>query len=244
MNAHAQNPRAVIGDNRAPFEIHEEKIMGLFDEARNFLDGDPIETQEMADAVGKILDLTRKAKKAADEQRAAEKKPHMDAAKAVDDLWKPIIGRADLATDAAKKALAPFLEAQEKAKREKAERLRKEAEEKAHAAQEALRASQGDLTARADAEDMLTAAKAAEKAAGKAEKSGARAAGGGRAVTLRTVYESEVTDYHALALHIWRTDADALKPFLAEYAAKKTRQSPDAARALPGVTVHENKVPV
>jgi hypothetical protein len=85
----------------------------------------------MADAVSKLLDMIRKAKKEADDFRAAEKKPHDDAAKAVQEKWKPLITRCDLAADAAKKALTPYLEAVEREKRAVAEAARKAADEQA-----------------------------------------------------------------------------------------------------------------
>src|SRR3546814_6319433 len=46
-----------------------------------------------ADAVGKLLDMIRQAKKAADEQRVIEKKPYDDAAKAVQTKYKPLIDK-------------------------------------------------------------------------------------------------------------------------------------------------------
>jgi hypothetical protein len=103
MNA-ASAAIAIPGHNNppTPFDECERKVFDLFDEAKNFLDGEAITTQDMADAVSKLLDMIRKAKKEADDFRAAEKKPHDDAAKAVQEKWKPLITRCDLAADAAR----------------------------------------------------------------------------------------------------------------------------------------------
>lgn len=234
------NAIATIGHNYppTPFDDCERKVFDLFDEAKGFLDGEAITTQDMADAVSKLLDMIRKAKKEADEFRAAEKKPHDDAAKAVQEKWKPLIVRCDLAADAAKKALTPYLEAVEREKRAKAEAARKAADEQARAAQEALRASRDDLAAREQAEAMLDAAKKAEVAASRAEKDKAQGKGGTRAVSLRTTYAAEVTDYTALARHIWQQDAASLNAWLDEYAAQKVRAG---RRDLPGVNVIEKK---
>lgn len=236
----AENPRAVMGANNppTPFDECERKVIDLFDEAKNFLDGEPIATQDMADSVSKLLDMIRKAKKEADEHRVAEKKPHDLAAAAVQEKWKPLLTRCDLAADAAKKALTPYLEAVEAEKRAKAEAARREAEDKARAAQEAMRASRDDLAAREEAEALLADAKKAEAAASRAEKDKAQGKGGARAVSLRTSYRAEVTDYRALAAHLWTDDRDALIEFLDGYAATKVRAG---ARNLPGVAVREIK---
>jgi hypothetical protein len=238
-------PHATIGHNRPPVDIFEERIVGLFDEAKNWLDGEPVTAQAQADELGKLLDMIRTAAKEADAQRKVEKKPYDDAAKAVQDAWNPLLKRCEIAADTVKKALAPFLAEQDRIAREAAAAARREAEEKAAAARAAFQASDvTDLSAREEAERLAREAKDAEKIAGKAEKVKAGAQGGARAVSLRTVYAAQVTDYQALARHVWTTDPEALRAFLDEYAAAATRRSPDAARALPGVTVTESKVAV
>jgi hypothetical protein len=239
MNA-ASAAIAVPGHNNppTPFDDCERKVLDLFDEAKNFLDGEPISSQDMADAVSKLLDMIRKAKKEADDFRAAEKKPHDDAAKAVQEKWKPLITRCDLAADAAKKALTPYLEAVEREKRAVAEAARKAADEQAQAAQEALRASRDDLAAREQAEAMLAEAKKADAAASRAEKDRAQGKGGARAVSLRTTYVAEVGDYTSLAKWVWQHDAETLREWLDEYAAQKVRAG---RRDLPGVNVIEKK---
>src|SRR3546814_11674822 len=109
----------------------------------DLLDGEPIKAQGQADAVGKLLDMIRQAKKAADEQRVIEKKPHDDAAKAVQTKYKPLIDKCELAASVAKKALVPWLEHLEAEQRADAERKRKEADEARQAALEAERAEIG-----------------------------------------------------------------------------------------------------
>lgn len=239
MNA-ASAAIALPGHNNppTPFDDCERKVLDLFDEAKNFLDGEPITTQDMADAVSKLLDMIRKAKKEADDFRAAEKKPHDDAAKAVQEKWKPLITRCDLAADAAKKALTPYLEAVERERRAVAEAARKAADEQAKAAQEALRASRDDLAAREQAESMLAEAKKAESVASRAEKDKAQGKGGARAVSLRTTYVAEVTSHTDLARWIWQHDPVSLFDWLEEYAAQKVRSG---RRDLPGVNVIEKK---
>jgi hypothetical protein len=86
--------------------------------------------------------MLRKARKDADEARVAEEKPHDDAAKAVQQKWKPLLDKCELAETTAKKALTPYLEAKEAQQRAEAEALRKAAEEAAERAREAHQAPQ------------------------------------------------------------------------------------------------------
>src|SRR3546814_19602976 len=65
------------------------------------------------------------------------KKPHDDAAKAVQTKYKPLIDKCELAASVAKKALVPWLEHLEAEQRADAERKRKEADEARQAALEA-----------------------------------------------------------------------------------------------------------
>jgi hypothetical protein len=65
--------------------------------------------------------MLRKARKDADEARVAEKKPHDDAAKAVQAKWTPLLDKCELAETTAKKALAPYLIAKEAAQQAEAE---------------------------------------------------------------------------------------------------------------------------
>jgi len=237
---------ATIGHNNppepTPFERAEAQIIALFDEAKNWLDGEGITSQAQADDVSKLLDMIRKAKKAADEARAEEKRPYDEAAKEVQERYKPLLTRCDLAADAAKKALAPYLAKIEAEKRAKAEAARREAEEKARAAQEAIRAAAlTDLAAREKAEALIQDAKKADAAAKRAENDKAHAKGGSRAVGLRTTYRPVMTDGREAARHYWierRADVEAFFLSLAEKDVNAGK------RSIPGFEIIEEKVAV
>ncbi|WP_201829651.1 hypothetical protein [Microvirga zambiensis] len=244
MNATAA--LAVIGHNNppepTPFERAEAQIIMLFDEAKNWLDGEGIATQAQADDVSKLLDMIRKAKKAADEARVEEKRPHDEAAKEVQEKYKPLLTRCDLAADAAKKALAPFLEKLEAEKRAKAEAARREAEGKARAAQEAIRAAQAtDLAAREAAEALIQDAKKAEAVAKRAENDKAHGKGGSRAVTLRTTYRPVLKDAREAARYYWKTRQSELEAFLLTLAEKDVRAG---QQDIPGFDIIVEKVAV
>jgi chromosome segregation ATPase len=243
------NPRAVMGANNppepTPFDVAKEEVDGLYGEAALWLDGAKVEDQKTADAIAKLLNMLRAAEKSADSARKVEKEPHDKAAKAVDAKFKPLLERVKLASDACKKALAPWLEKLEAEKRAAAEKARQEAEAKARAAQDALRAADAaNLAARAEAEELVKQAKKAEAAASRAEKDTANASGGvGRAVSLRTVYRAEVADYTAAARHFWKAAPDEMRAFVQKLAEDTVRSAGSNAPtlAIPGVIVHTEK---
>lgn len=255
---HVPNPRAVMGDNNppelSPFEKSQQEITDLFNEAKHWLDGEPIANQEQADMVGLLVQKIRAAIKTADERRTVENKPFDDGKAEVQARYNPLIadtkttkGKGPMALDVCKQALAPWLAKVDEAKRAEAERLRKEAEEKAAAAAEALAASRSntaDLESREEAERALEQAAKAERFAKKAEKSTAQASGGaGRAIGLRTVYSAEVTDLNAAAWHFLALCPDEVRPAIQRLADDAVRSAGKAAESLsiPGVVIRAEK---
>lgn len=246
MNAILADAPAPAGHNNPPeptaFEAFETHIGDLFEEAKNHLDGAGVNTDAEAEAVSKLLDLIRTASKDADKARVEEKKPHDDAGKAVQAKWKPLLERAELAVTTCKKALAPFLAQKEAEARAAAELARQAAEEKARQAAEAMRAAElTNLEAREHAEALVKDARRAEAAANKAEKARPQAAGGARAVTLRTTYRPELVSPSDALKHYVATRPDAIKACLQQLAETDVREG---KRALPGFTIHEEKVVV
>ena len=244
----AENPRAVIGDNQAPaeptpFELSRDEIEGLWMEATNFLDGEPITTQPLADAVGELMDKLRQAEKRADERRKAEAKPHDEAKAEIQARYNPLIqdkkGKAALAIATCKAALKPFLDAQEAEKRAIAEKARQEAEAKQKAAQEAFRAAQhDDLVKRAEAERLLMEAAKAQRAANKAENDKASVKGGARAISARPRWVAALADRREAARFMWTEcpeEFDALLTKLGQDFVNAGR------RTLPGFVISEER---
>jgi hypothetical protein len=124
--------------------LFAEEIEDLLLEARNYLDGEPIANEDQASAVSSLLNRLRRVANDADDARKDEKRPHDEAAKAVQGKWKPILDKADLAATAAKQALAPWLQQVEAKQREEAEAARREADRLAAIAAE-LHASSGAI---------------------------------------------------------------------------------------------------
>lgn len=230
-----------------PFEMSEVEIGDLYAEAKNWLDGEPVASQAHADALSKLIDDLRKASGLADERRKTENEP-FDAGKAeVQARYAPLIadtksikGKAVLAIDMAKKALAPWLQKLDAEKQAAAAKARAEADEKMRLAQEALRASQvADLEKREAAEALLREAAKSDAAATKAENSKAHATGGSRAMGLRSVWRAKMTDGRAAAGHYWTTRRAEVDAFFQGMADADVRAG---KREIPGFLVLETRV--
>ena len=235
-----------------PLDLSKQEIDDLFDEAKNWLDGAGVQSQADADGVSKLIDKLRKAANLADERRIEMKRPYDEAAAAVQEMFNPLIaglkdkkaktkGKAVIAIETAKQALAPWLEAVEAKQRAEADAARiaaEAAQEAAHAAMREARAA-SDLEAREAAEALVQQAKAAEKVATKAENAKAHATGGTRAIGLRTVYRAEVTDMRDWARFAWTAFPTEMAEFFTGLAERKVAAG---NHQLPGVVVHIDRV--
>lgn len=227
----------MIGHNGGPTPF--EQLEDLFLEARNWLDGSTVQSQAEADAIGKIVNASRTIAKALDAMRVEEKRPHDEAAKAVQEKFKPHLSRCDLIADACKKALTPFLQKLEAEKREKERLAREEADKKRAEAEAAIRAAkQSDLEERERAEALLRDAKKAEAIATRAESDTAKAKTGGRSMSLRTSYRPELINSTEAARHYWTTRKADFDELLTRFAKEDIASG---KREIPGFTVHEIK---
>lgn len=230
-----------IGDNLPPdpFTLISESIEDLLLEANNYLDGKEIENEEQEAAVASILTRLRREANAADDQRKAEKKPHDDAAKAVQIKWNPLLEKADVAVTTAKSALTSYLRKKDEAQRAAARALQEEAEQAALAAVRTAEVANPDSLADQTALRVRREAAAAlTKAAARAGKQRAQAKGGERAVGLRSVWTPALVDPCAALKHYRERQPDELKAWLLEQAQKDVR---NGARSIPGFTITESK---
>lgn len=221
---------ATIGHNQppepTPFEALQIHVADLMETAQGFLDGEPITTQAVADEVGRLLDAARQAEKATEAQRKIEAKPFDDGKAEVQARYKPLAATCELVASTAKKALAPFLAAEQARKDAEAESARRIADEAAARAREALQASGSDLLAREAAEALLKDAKKAEGAASRAGKDKAMVAGGLRSVSLRTNWNTTVSDFTAFARWAWEHRRAEYEAFLRDLAQREGRRGP------------------
>lgn len=239
-----------IGDNSGeadPFDMLKIELAGEIEQVADFLKS-PVTTQAAADRLGiwskRLSDIAKRG----DTMRVAEKEPHLTASRDVDAKFRPAIDDAKDWMAKAKKATEAFLiakkreeEARARAAAAEAERLRREAEEVARAAQkaEAERAAAGEVedeteaAKRKDAEEasrveLIRQAQEAERAA---EVRNSTAGRTGARVALRTEKRAKIVDFDAcLAALKNRAEIQEIVQSLANRAVK-------SGFDLPGVEV-------
>lgn len=218
----AENPRAVPCDNSGDADAAEAMRLELLGEkelADQFL-AKPITSQEAADQVAvwskRISDLRSRADKAFQ----AEKAPHLEAGRLVDEKWR-WRQDAEALVRKLKNHVTPWLE---KLRADERERARKAAEEARRQQEEATRlaaeAQAGDEEAAAQAEEARARAAETAKAA-EVQRTGAGRTGA--KVSLRTVTEIVITDPVALAT--FYAGLPELNPDLKEVLLKLARRN-------------------
>lgn len=216
-----------------PSEEALREISDLFGEAVNFADGEPIDSVDMHDAITLLYDRIHESGKRADALRASEKKPHDDAAAAVQAKYKPALAKVNQAKAALGELLAAW---RKRIADEKAAAAKRKADEAAKVkaeAEAAIRATSGNLEARVAAEELLAHAKSVEKDAKRADKAATTGTG------LRSVWVATLVD-EGLALD-WAFDRapDDFKALVQRMADAVVRAG---VRVVPGFKVEETKV--
>ncbi|WP_457797591.1 hypothetical protein [Methylocystis sp. S23] len=135
-----------MGDNSQNLEPHEAlqaDINNLADAARDWLKsiGGKITTQEQADKAANYATEFGKLEKRGQDKHKAEKAPHLEAGRAVDAAWKPVIDLADQKKRFMKKAFETWAVEEQRKRSEEAARLRAEQERQAAEARAAAKAA-------------------------------------------------------------------------------------------------------
>jgi hypothetical protein len=243
---------AVTMSNNAPdddsYEGIEAQIETMAREAERLMRAGPAKSQLIANEASDVADKLGKLYTKADKAREAEKRPHLEESRKVDDKWRPLTSAASIYKQLKDKVIEPFLKAQ-KAAKEKAER---EAREKAAEAARVAAAAEAEAErlAREAASDedadaaneAIARAEAAKEKVAQAEtevkaiaetpvKAGTR----GRATSLRTVTTVTIIDYDAaLAFFKERDQVRELVQTLANVAVK-------AGFTVPGTKVTKDQ---
>jgi len=241
---------AGIGHNSGaapdPFVAHLMSINDAYDDAKLWLDGEKVQTQEQADALGKLYTMLDEAQKAADEQRVILKRPHDQAAAAVQAQWKPLVDKADKARKGVKLAVQRWNDHLAEIQRIEAERVREEARKlaaEAQAAHEAaIRANNLEALEQAEqqlgnADTLADMARRAEQAKAVTKTGGARGIG---KVPTRWVgrLADEPTAAQQLARHYWQTkNAEVVELYL----ALALKDIAVGARTIPGMIIAQEK---
>lgn len=238
------NPMAVKGHNSDGAADEKAEVFKgideLYEEAKHWADGAEIENAQQHDAITAIREAMHDLGKKADDLRIAEKKPLDDAVKAIQDEFNPYIQKGKGKVDRAKKCLDDVLAkwriAEQRRKDEIARKEREEAEAERRAAQEAIRASAGNLMAREEAEEKLARAKQTENFARRAERDANTRTG------LRTVKRMEFEDKNDRSSALdWAFEHDAERFYA--LSIEMAREYHGATRKCPpGFKIVEEKV--
>lgn len=231
---------ATIGHNappEPPYVAIFQEIDDLYDEAKNLADGEEIDSAALADMVTGIHDKLHALGKKADELRVEEKRPLDEAVAAIQSKFNPYIqpkkGKVDLAKSALGTLLAAWRKKLADEKAAEAAAAAAKAEEARRTAQEAIRASAGNLAEREAAEETLKEAKALERQASRANKAATTGTG------LRKVYSAEIADEEKAM--DWAYN-HAPGEFVALALSLANEQVRAGARSVPGFVVKEDVV--
>lgn len=234
---------AGIGHNAPPADPFDELVKeldDLYDEAKNFCDGEPIDSEEMAAVITELHDRIHECGKRAEALRVDEKKPLDDKIAAIQARFHPLIGNTKagkgkviLAKEACQNLLTPWRQKVAAEKAAEAARIAAEAEAAKLAAQEAMQASAGNLAEREAAEELLADAKALEKTARRSEKAATTGLG------LRTVWEAVLENEEVAMDWCWGRARDEVLAVAQRNADELVRSG---VRQVPGFVVRERKV--
>lgn len=229
------------GHNGGPPLDDEAAIMSaiddLYGEARNWADGEPIASQEVADAITKLHDGLHDLGKRGDELRIEEKRPWDEKVDAVQAKWNPYVqpkkGRVAVAKAALSELLTAWRTAVAAKAAEEAAAKRAEAERLAEEAQAAIRASAGNLAERELAEEKLAEAKDANKWANRAEKKATTGTG------LRTTWVTTIADEAEALTWAYEHRPDEFLALALSLAESEVRVG---KRKIAGFNIEERKI--
>lgn len=228
-----------------PFEDVEKTINDLYEEAKNFADGEPIATEGQAKAVSALIDGLRKATTEADNARKEENKPFDAGKKAVQDKYNPLIGKtksltgkAPLAIELCKEALKPWMLKLEAEQAERERIAREQAEQAERKKQEALAKRTESLEDAEEAEAAIQHADAAAASHKATTKDRPNVKGGSRAIGIKTSCYPEMTDASQAMTHYWKTRREDLEEVILAFAQQDVRAGKGP---IPGFVIRENK---
>jgi len=237
------NSAAPIGHNIPPLsacETVKQEIEDLFDEAKIFADGEAIDSQQLADAITELHDKLHDAGKRADEARKDEAKPHDDAKAEIQDRYNKLIGNTKsvkgkvvLGKETLQTLLTPWRNKLVAEKEAAAKAAREEADRIARAAQEAMRASAGNLEEREKAEELLAEAKKADRWAKREDRSATTGTG------LRTIWRCKLEDEGKALDWAYGRAPERFKELVQSMAEETVRAG---MRQVPGFKVWDERV--
>jgi hypothetical protein len=217
-----------IGHNSGDLSLADE-VAEAVKMAGDWLAKTKIADKTTADMAANMRSRLLELGKKVDAERDAKKRPHLEAGRAIDAEYKPIVESATIAANAIRDALTAWMRAEEARQRAEAEAKRR-AEMDRHAAEMAKREAMNPLEQILTPEPEMLPLPDPE--AVKVQAGGQR----GRKAGLRTVMRYEVRDYAAALAHVsHHPDVRAAVEAVCVKLCK-------AGAAVPGVEKFEEKV--
>ncbi len=225
-----------VGHNSGDLSLTEQ-IREYAAQALTWLKKTSITNTETKDMAANYRARLLELRKTADAERETEKRPHLEASRAVDAKFKPVIEEADQAANTIRDALTAYMR-QEEAKLEAERRAKYEAE---RAAVEAARKEADAARVKLMQDDPIAALTTPEPELPmmpvapepvKVQAGGQR----GRKTGLRTTVRYQVSD-HVKALAFF-ADSDDVRELIQKLADRASK----AGVAVPGVERIEEKV--
>nr|WP_111299397.1 hypothetical protein [Paracoccus saliphilus] len=243
--------QAVAGighNNPLPYDAEaaaklEGRVHELADAGGAWLDKGKVEDDEQAGKLNDFLTQARTCARDIEAARKEAKKPHDDAAKAVDVKFKTLAAPLEKLGLSLKSILTAFAAEKQRQLDEERRRQQEEARRKQEEADRLRREAEArnDVIAQAAAEEAAKAAEKEAKAAAKPARAQiASATGGGRTMATRTTYKAEVENMNR-AFSFFRDHAEHGPKIRAlfEQLAEAERRSRDGAKEIPGITFQE-----
>ena len=226
-----QSPPAPPGEghNLPPDEVEilKDQIESAKAGAEKYAEIADDETAKAAQSLrARLLELSGEA----DKKREAEKKPHLEAGKAVDAKWQPLVKSAKAVADQVRAAIAAW--------ETKKLRVAREVEEKRRKALEELAKLDAPLIV--DAPESAPAAMEIhhEQGSSPALKPAPVKGGYGKAASVSVVkIVEEITDHYALFQFLW--DRPEFDNALHEILLEQAQRAVDKGMTPPGVKIEE-----
>lgn len=225
-----------IGDNSRDVSLAEQ-IKDYASQALEWLKKNGVTTKNDSDKAANYRAELIRLSKEADTQREAEKRPHDEAAKAVQAKWKPLVDEAKGAADTIRDSLTVWMRAED-ARLEAERKAKWEADQKANAEARAKIEAERAKQMRDDPIAALTSPEPElPELPPPPEKVSVQAGGQrGRKAGLREIDVYTVTD-HAAALAFF-ANSDEVKDLISKMATRASK----AGVEVPGVTKSIQKV--
>lgn len=229
---------ASIGHNlpEDPFEALQLELSGEVEIAKDLLEK-PVKDQDAADKVANFAKRVSTIGKKADELFAIEKRPALDAAKAVDEKWRDVRDTAKKIAADLKRHLDAYLAEQRRIEQERQRKAAEEAAEIRRKAEEAARKAADVQSNPNDPEQEAAAIEAqrlqdeAERAEREAKAKTVAAGRTGSKVSMRTFKSAKIVDYAKLVDAL--KDRDEMKELVQSLANRAARSDVE----LPGMEI-------